>query len=63
MLLAASSFKSSDYRAMVEETADQTPTLERVVYVDTGDWADLIDAGRIPAGGRGRRAAGADPAR
>src|SRR4051812_21844680 len=28
MLVAASSFKTSDYRAMVEETRDQTPTLE-----------------------------------
>ena len=46
MLIAASSFKSSDYRAMVTETADQCPTLERVVYLDTDDWATLIEEGR-----------------
>jgi fatty-acyl-CoA synthase len=45
MLLSATSFKSSQYRAMVEETAGDCPTLERVVYVDTSDWADLIEQG------------------
>ncbi|MBB3042077.1 AMP-binding protein [Nocardioides soli] len=47
MLVAASSFKTSDYRAMVEETADQTPTLQRVVYLDTDDWAQLVESGRV----------------
>ena len=37
MLVSAPAFKTSDYRAMVEETADRTPTLERVVYLDTDD--------------------------
>src|SRR6478735_10388703 len=46
MLIAASSFKTSDYRAMVEETRDQCPALERVVYLDTPDWAALVAAGR-----------------
>lgn len=46
MLVAASSFKSSDYRAMIEQAAGDTPTLERVVYIDTEDWADLINSGR-----------------
>ncbi len=46
MLVAASSFKTSDYRAMVEETRDQCPTLERVVYLDTDDWAALVAAGQ-----------------
>ena len=45
MLFSATSFKSSQYRAMVEETAGGCPTLERVVYVDTSDWADLIEQG------------------
>ena len=50
MMVAASSFKTSDYRAMLEESADQCPTLERVVYLDTDDWADLLQAGRsVPA--------------
>ncbi len=51
LLISASVFKTSDYRAMVEETAAQTPTLERVVYLDTDDWARLVDAGRaLPDG-------------
>ena len=51
LLISASSFKTSDYRAMVAETAGQTPTLERVVYLDTDDWARLVETGRaLPAG-------------
>src|SRR3954449_250736 len=46
LLVAASSFKTSDYRGMVEETHDQCPTLERVVYLDTDDWSALVAAGR-----------------
>ncbi|UAL30874.1 AMP-binding protein [Nocardioides rotundus] len=45
LLLAATGFKTSDYRAMIEETAGQNPTLERVVYVDTDDWAALVAEG------------------
>ena len=50
MVVAASSFKTSDYRAMLEESADRCPTLERVVYLDTDDWADLLEAGRSASG-------------
>lgn len=46
LLLAASSFKTSDYRAMVEETAGDCPRLERAIYVDTDDWADLVASGQ-----------------
>lgn len=45
LLLAASAFKTSDYRAMVEEVRDQCPDLEQVVYVDTDDWAALVAGG------------------
>jgi fatty-acyl-CoA synthase len=45
LLVAASRFKTSDYRAMVEETADRNPTLERVVYLDTDDWDAVVAAG------------------
>ncbi len=45
LLVAASSFKTSDYRGMVEETAAQNPTLERVVHLDTDDWDELIAGG------------------
>ncbi|WP_323794366.1 AMP-binding protein, partial [Nocardioides sp.] len=51
VLLATSSFKTSDYRAMITEVRADCPDLERAVYVDTGDWAALLDAG-----------AGVDPA-
>ncbi|BCW05705.1 AMP-binding protein [Arthrobacter sp. NtRootA1] len=46
MLIAASSFKGSDYRAMIEEATDETRSLKRVTYLDTNDWTDLIDSGR-----------------
>lgn len=45
LLVSASSFKTSDYRAMVEETAAECPGLERVVYLDTDDWARLVAEG------------------
>jgi len=46
MLVSATEFKTSDYRAMIEETAGQNPRLERVVYLDTDDWSDLAAAGQ-----------------
>jgi fatty-acyl-CoA synthase len=45
LLVAASSFKTSDYRAMVEETAPLNAALERVVYLDTEDWDRLVAEG------------------
>jgi len=45
LLIAASSFKTSDYRGMVTQTAAQNPALERVVYLDTDDWAELVAEG------------------
>ena len=45
LLIAAESFKTSDYRAMVEETAPDCPGLERVVFIGTSDWADVVAAG------------------
>ena len=62
MLVAASSFKSSDYRAMVEETREQCRTLERVVYLDTDDWAALVAEGRdLPEDAVPQRMATLDP--
>jgi fatty-acyl-CoA synthase len=53
MLLAAPSFKTSDYRAMVEEVAPRCPALERTVFFDSPEWEELLaagDAGRdLPA--------------
>ncbi|WP_372729065.1 AMP-binding protein [Nocardioides sp.] len=48
LLLAASSFRTSNYRDMVEEVvaaADSSFPLERTVYVDTEDWAALVTGG------------------
>jgi len=62
LLVAASSFKTSDYRAMVEETAAQCPHLERTVYLDTSDWDDLVAGGAgLPAGVVADRMAGLSP--
>ena len=41
-LVAAESFKTSNYREMVEEVRDEVPGLERVVYFGTSDWDELV---------------------
>jgi len=46
LLIAAESFKSSDYRAMVEEVHGEAHALERVVYLGTEDWSELVGAGQ-----------------
>jgi len=46
LLIAAESFKSSDYRAMVEEVRGEADALERVVYLGTDDWSELVGAGQ-----------------
>ena len=45
MLISASSFKSSDYRAMVEEVRNECQALQQVVFLDTDDWKDLVAGG------------------
>jgi fatty-acyl-CoA synthase len=51
LLVAATRFKTSEYRQMVEEIAGECPTLQRAVYLDTDDWATLVAEGeRLPAG-------------
>ncbi|WP_121257630.1 AMP-binding protein [Nocardioides ferulae] len=49
MLLAVSRFKTSDYAAMIEGIRADQPGLERVVLIDTDDWAALVDEGRSVA--------------
>src|SRR3954469_1479229 len=62
LLMAASSFKGSDYRAMIRETADQCPALERVVYIDSDGWRALNDEGReLPPRAVQERMATLDP--
>ncbi len=45
MLVSATAFKSSDYRAMIEEVRPEATALERVVHLDTSDWDDLLAEG------------------
>ncbi|MGH3314978.1 MAG: AMP-binding protein [Nocardioidaceae bacterium] len=45
MLISASSFKSSDYRAMVEEVRGECQALKQVVFLDTDDWTELVAGG------------------
>ena len=46
LLVSATSFKTSDYRGMIEETSAAEPqALERVVYLDTDDWDALMAEG------------------
>jgi fatty-acyl-CoA synthase len=57
ILVSAESFKTSDYRAMVEEVRDGLDQLERVIYLGTGPWAELLAAGRDALAGPGGREA------
>jgi fatty-acyl-CoA synthase len=44
-LIAARVFKSSDYVEMVREVAPRCEALERTVFLDCGDWEELLAAG------------------
>ena len=62
LLIAASTFKTSDYRAMIDEVRAETP-LQSVVYLDTGEWQQLLDraSGEEDVVGRLARLAPNDP--
>ncbi len=45
LLVSAESFRTSDYRAMVEEVRGDLPDLEQVIYLGTVDWDGLLVAG------------------
>jgi fatty-acyl-CoA synthase len=63
LLVSATSFRTSDYRAMVEETAAHHDALERVVYLDDPEsWAGLVAEGeRVTADELAERQAGLHP--
>ncbi|MGZ5397097.1 MAG: AMP-binding protein [Mycobacterium sp.] len=42
-LISATSFKTSDYVSMVDEVRAETPQLQKVLYLGTDDWRDLVD--------------------
>ncbi len=50
LLVAAPSFKSSDYVSMVAEVHPNLPALERTIFFDSPEWDDLRErASRVPA--------------
>jgi len=62
LLVAASGFKASNYRAMVEETSTDCPNLETVIYLDAEDWPQLIASGHdLPPDALSDREAGLQP--
>ncbi len=46
LLVSAESFKTSNYRAMVEEVADGLGQLERVIFLGSPEWEALAARGR-----------------
>ncbi len=44
-LISAQSFKTSDYRGMIDEVRDDCPDLREIVYIGTGDWDELAARG------------------
>ncbi len=48
LLVSAESFKTSDYRAMVDEVRGDLDQLD-VIYLGTDDWEDLVTAGSVAA--------------
>ena len=63
LLVAATAFRTSDYKGMVEETAPQNEALERVVYLDDAtSWAGLVADGEgVSPDDLARRQAGLSP--
>src|SRR5699024_4380775 len=46
VLVAASSFKESDYAAMIDEVRGRCPELRSVVLLDSAEWHGLLASGR-----------------
>src|SRR5206468_11883533 len=64
MLVSAESFKTSNYRAMIEEVSGDLTALERVVYLGSPEWDALMAAGAVQADEgavKGDEGAGGDP--
>ncbi|MCP3913085.1 MAG: AMP-binding protein [Actinomycetia bacterium] len=59
LLLAAAEFKTSNYRAMYDEVADQCPNVEAAIFFETPEWDTLLArAGEVSAEAVAQRAAG-----
>ncbi len=46
LLFSAESFKTSDYRSMIDEVRHDTLALEHVVFLSTDDWISFVAAGK-----------------
>jgi fatty-acyl-CoA synthase len=46
VLVAAVSFKTSDYAGMIEQVRPDCPELRQVILIGTPDWDELVTAGR-----------------
>src|SRR4051794_22981659 len=58
LLVSAPAFKTSDYRGMVEEVRGGCAELERVVFLDSPDWDELLASGDgVDAGALAERGA------
>ena len=51
LLVSAESFKTSNYRAMVEEVSGDLPDLTKVIYLGSADWDELFVVGAMPVAG------------
>jgi fatty-acyl-CoA synthase len=60
LLVSAESFKTSDYRAMIDEVRDQTAELEQVIYLGSPAWDGLFARGGAGGAGGSGGAAGPD---
>ena len=49
LLVSAESFRTSNYRAMVEEVSGDLDDLEQVVYLGSAEWDALMAAGAVQA--------------
>ena len=48
MLVAADTFKTSNYRAMIDEVRGALPDLEHVLYIDTPEWHAWLHGPQVP---------------
>jgi fatty-acyl-CoA synthase len=53
LLVSAESFKTSNYRAMVDGVRGGLAGLDRVIYLGSADWDELFVVGRMPIAGGG----------
>ncbi len=53
LLISAESFKNSSYRAMIGEVSGDLPMLERVIYLGTAQWQQLLADGAAVRANRG----------